>query len=239
MRSRYGKSVMLVEVGMAWDQATASKAFLTDLITRSRNAGALGVLYSNLRPSTGRATARAPGTRTAVPPSRSMHSSRARRHRLRRRPRHHAAGKPHRVLRPGRHGRQQQCGLHRRGVREHQQRHDHGALARTPTWPATSPAWRFANGPTGNRPGRCASTASMVRRCIAGDGRVDHVHEFDFVSANLRAGANDIALVATTSGAWRHRFVDRHGSGISAVAATSARRISPESVRMNDPRAAP
>ena len=45
MRSRYGKGVMIVETGMSWDQATASKAFLTDLLARSRSAGALGVLY--------------------------------------------------------------------------------------------------------------------------------------------------------------------------------------------------
>lgn len=48
MVSRYGKEVMIVEVGMSWDQATASKAFITDLITKTKsvtgNKG-LGVLY--------------------------------------------------------------------------------------------------------------------------------------------------------------------------------------------------
>ena len=45
MRSRYGKGVMIVEVGMSWDQATASKAFLRTSSRRTRNAGGLGVLY--------------------------------------------------------------------------------------------------------------------------------------------------------------------------------------------------
>jgi len=48
MVSRYGKEVMVVEVGMSWDQPTACKDFLTDLITKTKsvtgNKG-LGVLY--------------------------------------------------------------------------------------------------------------------------------------------------------------------------------------------------
>ncbi len=48
MVQRYNKEVMVVEVGMSWDQATASRGFLADLITKTKsvpgNKG-LGVLY--------------------------------------------------------------------------------------------------------------------------------------------------------------------------------------------------
>lgn len=48
MISRYGKEVMIVEVGMSWDQATACNAFLADLIAKTKSVDAskgLGVLY--------------------------------------------------------------------------------------------------------------------------------------------------------------------------------------------------
>jgi len=45
---RYGKEVMVVEVGMSWDQSTACRAFLEDLVTKTKslpsNKG-LGVIY--------------------------------------------------------------------------------------------------------------------------------------------------------------------------------------------------
>jgi arabinogalactan endo-1,4-beta-galactosidase len=48
MVSRYGKEVMVVEVGMSWDQSSASQSFLADLIAKTKsvpgNKG-LGVLY--------------------------------------------------------------------------------------------------------------------------------------------------------------------------------------------------
>jgi arabinogalactan endo-1,4-beta-galactosidase len=48
MVTRYGKEVMVVEIGMSWDQAAASKAFIADLITKVKsvkdNKG-IGVLY--------------------------------------------------------------------------------------------------------------------------------------------------------------------------------------------------
>ncbi|PZR27697.1 MAG: arabinogalactan endo-1,4-beta-galactosidase [Citrobacter freundii] len=48
MVSRYGKEVMVVEVGMSWDQPAACKAFLEDIISKvnavTDNKG-LGVLY--------------------------------------------------------------------------------------------------------------------------------------------------------------------------------------------------
>ena len=184
MRSRYGKGVMLVEVGMAWDQATASKAFLTDLITRSRNAGALGVLYwepqafnwqgyskgawnTNGRPTIA-LDAFIEGSTPPPPPPPGEH---------------HAAGKPHRLLRRGRHDRQQQCGLHRRGVREHQQRHgNHGALARERQRGRqlhTAVALRERHD------GQSSGHAAHQRRQwldggIAGHRRVDHLDQFEF-----------------------------------------------------------
>jgi arabinogalactan endo-1,4-beta-galactosidase len=48
MVSRYGKPVMICEVGMSWDQATACKSFLTDLITKIKSLPAgkgLGIFY--------------------------------------------------------------------------------------------------------------------------------------------------------------------------------------------------
>lgn len=48
MVSRYGKDVMVVEVGMSWDQASACNSFLTDLITKVKSVSGgkgLGVFY--------------------------------------------------------------------------------------------------------------------------------------------------------------------------------------------------
>ncbi|MGB8191441.1 MAG: glycosyl hydrolase 53 family protein [Chitinophagaceae bacterium] len=48
MISRHGKEVMIVEVGMSWDQATAAKSFLDDLIFKTKSLSGnkgLGVLY--------------------------------------------------------------------------------------------------------------------------------------------------------------------------------------------------
>jgi arabinogalactan endo-1,4-beta-galactosidase len=48
MVDRYGKAVMVVEVGMSWDQAAVAKDFLTDLINKTKavkNNKGLGVLY--------------------------------------------------------------------------------------------------------------------------------------------------------------------------------------------------
>ncbi|HMU44828.1 MAG TPA: glycosyl hydrolase 53 family protein [Chitinophagaceae bacterium] len=48
MVSRYNKEVMVVEVGMSWDQASACNSFLTDLINKIKsipNNKGLGVLY--------------------------------------------------------------------------------------------------------------------------------------------------------------------------------------------------
>lgn len=48
MVSRYSKEVMVCEVGMSWDQASASKAFLADIIAKVKSvpdSKGLGVLY--------------------------------------------------------------------------------------------------------------------------------------------------------------------------------------------------
>jgi len=48
MVARYGKEVMIVEVGMSWDQATVCKFFLDDLIVKTvsvTGSKGLGVLY--------------------------------------------------------------------------------------------------------------------------------------------------------------------------------------------------
>ncbi len=48
MIARYSKEVMVVEVGMSWDQPTAANSFLTDLFTKVKSVSGgkgLGVLY--------------------------------------------------------------------------------------------------------------------------------------------------------------------------------------------------
>jgi arabinogalactan endo-1,4-beta-galactosidase len=48
MVSRYNKEVMIVEVGMSWDQSSTCKSFLVDLITKVNSVTGqkgLGVLY--------------------------------------------------------------------------------------------------------------------------------------------------------------------------------------------------
>ena len=48
MITRYGKEIVVCEVGISWDQAVAAKAFITDIISKVRslpNNKGLGVLY--------------------------------------------------------------------------------------------------------------------------------------------------------------------------------------------------
>jgi arabinogalactan endo-1,4-beta-galactosidase len=45
MRSRYGKDVMIVEVGLDASATSASKSFLQDILSKARSAGAIGVFY--------------------------------------------------------------------------------------------------------------------------------------------------------------------------------------------------
>jgi len=43
MVSRYNKPVMICEVGMSWDQASACNSFLADLITKVKSLGSNGL----------------------------------------------------------------------------------------------------------------------------------------------------------------------------------------------------
>jgi arabinogalactan endo-1,4-beta-galactosidase len=48
MVSRYNKEVMVVEVGMSWDEPTATNFFIADLITKTKSVTGgegIGVLY--------------------------------------------------------------------------------------------------------------------------------------------------------------------------------------------------
>ena len=152
MRSRYGKGVMIVEVGMYWDKATASKAFLTEIIAGHGMPAGSVCSIGNHRPTTGRAAAREPETRMAGPRSRSTHyrgSPQPQRRQC------HAAGKSDGLLRRPRHHRQQSRRLHGSRLREYEQRANAGVRWRVNATAAGNFTlqWRFANGTTGNRPG--------------------------------------------------------------------------------------
>jgi arabinogalactan endo-1,4-beta-galactosidase len=201
MRSRYGKGVMIVEVGMSWDQATASKAFLTELITRSRNAGALGVLYwepqaynwqgyskgawnTNGRPTIA-LDAFIEGTTPPPPGSVTLQENLA-----------GFCGVDGTV--DGNHAGYTGSGF----------ANTNNATGTTVRWRVNAAAagnytlqWRFANGTTGNRPGTL---------------RLNGVNG---TTVALRAGANDIALVATTSGGLANiDSMTASGTGVSAIA---------------------
>jgi arabinogalactan endo-1,4-beta-galactosidase len=223
MRSRYGKGVMLVEVGMAWDQATASKAFLTDLITRSRNAGALGVLYwepqafnwqgyskgawnTNGRPTIALDAFIEGSTPPPPPPPGSI------------------------TLQENLTG---FCGVdgtvdnNNAGFTGAGFANTNNATGSTVRWRVNASAagnytlqWRFANGTTGNRPGTLrVNGVNGSTVALAATGAWTTWTNSGSVSANLRAGANDIALVATTSGGLANiDSMTASGSGISAVA---------------------
>jgi arabinogalactan endo-1,4-beta-galactosidase len=45
MRSRYGKEIIMSEVGMSWDQASTCRSFLQDIISKTKSAGGLGLFY--------------------------------------------------------------------------------------------------------------------------------------------------------------------------------------------------
>ena len=79
--------------------------------------------------------------------------------------------------------------------------------------------WRFANGTTGNRPGTLrVNGANGTTVALPATGAwTTWTNSSDH--ATLRAGANDIALVATTSGGLANiDSLTVTGSGISAVA---------------------
>ena len=201
MRSRYGKGVMIVEVGMSWDQATASKAFLQDIIARTRNAGGLGVLYwepqtynwqgyskgawnTNGRPTIA-LDAFIEGS--TPPPGGSV------------------------TLQENLTG---FCGVdgtldsNHAGFTGTGFANTSNALNTTVRWRVNAAAaanytfqWRFANGSTGNRPGnlRINGTTGANVTLQATGAWTTWTNSGSFTAA-LRAGANDIALVASTSG---------------------------------------
>jgi hypothetical protein len=220
MRSRYGKSVMLVEVGMSFDQATASKAFLTDIIAKARSAGALGVVYwepqaynwqgytkgawnTNGRPTIALDAFLEGST---PPPGNSV------------------------TLQENLTG---FCGVdgtvdsNNAGYTGSGFANTNNALNTTVRWRVNATAagnysfqWRFANGTTGNRPGSLrinGTTLSTV--ALPATGAWTTWTNSSSVSAALRAGANDIALVATTSGGLANiDSLTVSGTGVSATA---------------------
>jgi arabinogalactan endo-1,4-beta-galactosidase len=220
MRARYGKGVMIVEVGMAFDQATASKAFLQDLITRSRNAGGLGVLYwepqaynwqgytkgawnTNGRPTIALDAFIEGGT---TPPANSV------------------------TLQENLTG---FCGVdgtvdnNNAGYTGTGFANTNNATNAGVRWRVNATAagnytlqWRFANGTTGNRPGSLrVNGATLSTVALPATGAWTTWTNSASVTASLRAGANDIALVATTSGGLANiDSLTVAGSGISASA---------------------
>ena len=80
--------------------------------------------------------------------------------------------------------------------------------------------WRFANGTTGNRPGSLrvnGTTLSTV--ALPATGAWTTWTNSASVTVALRAGANDIALVATTSGGLANiDSLTVNGNGMSASA---------------------
>jgi arabinogalactan endo-1,4-beta-galactosidase len=220
MRSRYGKGVMIVEVGMSFDQATASKAFLTDIITRSRNAGALGVIYwepqaynwqgytkgawnTNGRPTIA-LDAFIEGTTPQPPGSITVQEN--------------LTGF---------------CGVdgtvdsNNAGYTGTGFANTNNATGTTVRWRVNAAAagnftlqWRFANGTTGNRPGTLRlNGVNGTAVNLPATGAWTTWTNSSSITASLRAGANDIALVASTSGGLANiDSMTVTGSGISAVA---------------------
>lgn len=45
MKARYGKSVIISEIGMDWTAASTAKSFIHDIVAKAQSAGALGVFY--------------------------------------------------------------------------------------------------------------------------------------------------------------------------------------------------
>jgi hypothetical protein len=201
MRSRYGKGVMIVEAGMAFDQPSASKAFLQDLISRTRSAGGLGVLYwepqaynwqgyskgawnTNGRPTIA-LDAFTEGT--APPPAGSV------------------------TLQENLTG---FCGVdgtvdsNNAGYTGTGFANTNNALNAGVRWRVNASAagnytlqWRFANGTTGNRPGSLrVNGATLSTVALPATSAWTTWTNSATVTAALRAGANDLAVVATTSG---------------------------------------
>ncbi len=205
MRSRYGKGVILVEVGMSWDQATTSRSFLADIIAKTRSAGGLGVLYwepqaynwqgyskgawgANGRPTVAMDAFLEGSTPPPNPPSGSV------------------------TIQENTTG---FCGVdgtvdsNHAGFTGAGFANTNNATNAGVRWRVSVPSagtytfqWRFANGTTGNRPGalRRGTTTVVSSVALNQTGSWTTWVNSGSVTATLNAGANDISLVATTSG---------------------------------------
>jgi arabinogalactan endo-1,4-beta-galactosidase len=220
MRSRYGKSVMIVEAGMAADQPTSSRAFLQDLIAKTRSAGGLGVLYwepeafnwqgytKGAWSTNGRPTVALDAfiDGTTMPPGNNV------------------------TLQENVTG---FCGVdgtvdsNNAGFTGAGFANTNNATGTTVRWRVNASAagnytfaWRFANGTTGNRPGslRINGTTGAAVALAATGAWTTWTNTGSFTAA-LRAGANDLALVATTSGGLANiDSMTASGTGIGALA---------------------
>lgn len=224
MRSRYGKDVMLVEVGMSTEPATTSRSFLADIIAKTRQAGGLGVLYwepqafnwmgyskgawgTNGRPTVALDAFLEGGSPPPPPPP------------------------------PGSLTIQENttgfCGVdgtvdsNNAGFTGAGFANTNNATNTTVRWRVNAAAsgtytfqWRFANGTTGNRPGNFRRGTTVVSGvALNPTGAWTTWTNSGSVTATLNAGANDISLIATTAGGLANiDSITISGSGISAVA---------------------
>jgi arabinogalactan endo-1,4-beta-galactosidase len=226
MRTRYGKDVMLVEVGMSFDQATASRSFLQDIISKTRSAGGLGVLYwepqaynwqgytkgawnTNGRPTVA-LDAFLEGTTPPPPPPPPSSSITVQ---------ENTTGF---------------CGVdgtidsNNAGYTGAGFANTNNASGTAVRWRVNASAsgtytfqWRFANGTTGNRPGslRRGGTTVVSSVALGATGAWTSWTSSAAVTAALNAGPNDISLVATTSGGLANiDSMTVTGNGISVVA---------------------
>jgi arabinogalactan endo-1,4-beta-galactosidase len=223
MRSRYGKGVMIVEVGMSWDQATTARSFLADIIAKTRSAGGLGVLYwepqaynswqgyskgawgSNGRPTVA-LDAFLEGS--SPPPSGSSVTIQE-----------NTTGF---------------CGVdgtidsNNAGYTGAGFANTNNASGARVRWRVSVPStgtytfqFRYANGTTGNRPGALRRETTTVVSSVALNqtGSWTTWANSAAVTATLNTGVNDIRLVATTSGGLAN--IDSlmvSGNGISVAA---------------------
>jgi arabinogalactan endo-1,4-beta-galactosidase len=226
MRARYRKDVMLVEVGMSFDQATASRSFLQDIISKTRSAGGLGVLYwepqaynwqgytkgawnTNGRPTVA-LDAFLEGTTPPPPPPPPSSSITVQ---------ENTTGF---------------CGVdgtidsNNAGYTGAGFANTNNASGAAVRWRVNASAtgtytfqWRFANGTTGNRPGslRRSGTTIVSSVALGPTGAWTTWTSSASVTAMLNAGPNDISLVATTNGGLANiDSMTVTGSGISVVA---------------------
>jgi len=221
MRSRYGKGVMIVEVGMSSTEVTAAKAFLQDIITRSRNAGGLGVLYWEPQAYNWQGYTKG-AWNTNGRPTIALDAF--------------IEGSP--PPPPGNIVTLQEnltgfCGVdgtidsNHAGYTGTGFANSNNATNAGVRWRVNATAagnftlqWRFANGTTGSRPGSLrVNGATLSTVTLQATGAWTTWTNTGSVTAALRAGANDISLVATTSGGLANiDSMTLTGNGISATA---------------------